>query len=61
MGCLAKYGKLKKVLCCSVRWRGEERTLVRHLAEIVNQLIQRGRGDATNEKGKEECNEMISP
>ena len=27
--CLAKYGKLKKVLCC----RGEGRTLVKHVAD----------------------------
>jgi hypothetical protein len=42
MGCLAKYGKVKKFLCCSVSWRGEERTSVRHVAEIVNQLKQQG-------------------
>ena len=50
MCCLAKYGKLKKVLCCSVSWRGEERILVRLVAEIVNQLIQQCQGGATNEK-----------
>ena len=30
MCCLVKYGKLRKVLCCSVSWRREERILVRH-------------------------------
>jgi hypothetical protein len=61
MGCLAKYGKLEKVLCCSVSWRGEERTLVRHVAEIVNQLIPQGQGDATSYTGQVESHEMISP
>jgi len=60
MGCLAKYGKLKSVLCCSVSWMGEERILVRHVAEIVNKLIQ-GQGGATNDTGQEESHEMISP
>ena len=60
MCCLAKYGKLKKVLCCSVSWRGEERILVRHVAEIVNQLIQQGQGGATNETQHEESLEMMS-
>jgi hypothetical protein len=36
MGCLAKYGKLETVLCCSLSWRGEERALVSHVVEIVN-------------------------
>jgi hypothetical protein len=61
MGCLAEHGKLKKVLCCSVRWMGEKRLFLIHLAENVNQLIHRGRGDATNETGQEESHEMISP
>jgi hypothetical protein len=60
MGCLAKYGKLKKVLCCSASWRGEERTSVRHVAGIVNQLKQQGQGGATNDTGQEESHEMIS-
>ena len=61
MGCLAKYGKLKKVLCCSVSWRGEERTLVRHVAEIVNQLIQQSKWGTSNDAGPEESHEMMSP
>jgi hypothetical protein len=61
MGCLAKYGKVKKFLCCSVSWRGEERTSVRHVAEIVNQLKQQGQGGVTNDTGQEESHEMISP
>jgi hypothetical protein len=60
MGCLAKYGKIKKVLCCSVSWRGEQRKLVRHVAEIVNPLIQQSQVGATNDTGQEESHEMTS-
>jgi hypothetical protein len=61
MICLAKHGKLQNVLCCSVSWRGEERTLVRHVAEIVHQLIQQGQGGATNDAEQDESKEMMSP
>ena len=60
MICLGKHGKLQYVLCCSVSWRGEERTLVRQVAEIVHQLIQ-GQGDATNDAEQVESKEMMSP
>jgi hypothetical protein len=59
MCCLVKFGKLKKVLCCSVRWRDEKRLLLIHLAEIANKLIQLGRRDATNKTGLEESHEML--
>jgi hypothetical protein len=59
MCCLAKYGKLKKVLCCSVNWRGEERIFVRHIAETINQLIQQGQGGAKNETKPAESLEMM--
>ena len=55
--CLAKYGKNKKVLCGSVR---EERTLVRHVGEIGNPLIQQGQWGPTNDTGQEKSHEMIS-
>lgn len=61
MSCLAKYGKLKNVLCCSIRWKGEERTWVRHVAEIVNQLIQQSQAGVTNDAGPDESHEMMSP
>ena len=61
MGCLAKYGKLETVLCCSVSWRGEERALVSHVVEIVSQLIPQGQGDATSDTGQVESHAMISP
>jgi hypothetical protein len=51
----------KKVLSCSVRWKGEERPLVRHLANFVNQLIQQGQGRATDDIRHEENHEMINP
>jgi hypothetical protein len=60
MCCLAKYGKLKKVLCCSVRWRGEERILVSHVAEIVHQLIQQGQWGAAKAIKPEESLEIMS-
>jgi hypothetical protein len=61
MICCVKYGKLRKVPCCSVSWGREKRTLERHDAEIGNLLIQQGQGGATNDTGKEESHEMISP
>ena len=60
MGFLAKYGKFEKVLSCSVRWKGEERPLVRHLVKFVNQLIQQCQGGATDDTGLEQNNEMIN-
>ena len=39
MSCLAKYGKLKKVMNCSVSLRGEE-TLELNIPEICNQLLK---------------------
>ena len=61
MSCLAKYGKLKNVLCCSVSWRGQERTLVRHVAEIFSRLVIQHKGDSTHDAGQEESHGMISP
>ena len=61
MICCVKYGKLRKVPCCSVSWGREKRTLERHDAEIGNLLIKQGQGGATNDTGKEESHEMISP
>ena len=61
MGCLAKYGKLKNVLCCSVSWRGKERTLVRHVAEIFSRLVIQNKGDSTDDAGQWESHAMISP
>ena len=61
MSCLAKYGKLKHVRCCSVSWRGEERTLVRHVAEIFSRLKIQDKGGCTHDAGQAESHEMISP
>ena len=61
MGCLAKYGKLKNVLCCSVSWRGEERTLVRHVAEIFSRLIIQDKGGCKHNAGQEVNHEFMSP
>jgi len=48
MGCLAKYGKLKNVLCCSVSWKGEE--IVRNVVELIREY----QGRATNDTVLEE-------
>jgi hypothetical protein len=61
MCCLAKYGKLKNVLCCNGSWRGGERTLVGQFAEIVNNLTQQCQLGATNDAVQEEIHGMISP
>jgi hypothetical protein len=34
---------------------------MRHVAEIVHQLIQQGQGGATNDAEQEESKEMMSP
>ena len=48
MGCLAKYGKLKNLLCCSVSWKGEE--IVRNVVELIREY----QGRATNDTVLEE-------
>jgi len=60
MSCLAKYGKLMKMLCCSVTWRGEERTLDKNVPEIFNQLVKKDQGGATKDAGPKESHEMMS-
>ena len=59
--CLAKYEKRKNVLCCSVSWKGEKRTSVGHVAEIISEFTLQGQLGATNDTGPEESHGMISP
>ena len=60
LGGLAKYGKLRNVLRCSVDLRGEDMIPARNVADIVRQLIQQDQPGAANDTGQGESHEMLS-
>lgn len=48
---LAKYEKLKDMICCLVSWKGEKK---RNVEEIVIQFLRKDQGCATNDTGQGE-------